>query len=390
MDDIKGTYELVSPGTYRLRYPIGTTLNGNAKRLSKNVKAKNDKTALMELIKWNMEIEEKGYNELDNITFKNFYETYWIKSAKDNLEIRTFEGYNSVIVDRFLNSFGNKKVKEIKPFEIKEVIVNAKRKTGVERYGPELSRQTKKRILSAISNLFIVARDEYQIINDNPCNLVRIPKEKNAKKRISSSYDSDEIKILFKHLKNAPLRTKAIIMTAFFTAAREGEIVALEEKHFDFDNNEILFDQRIILKEDNTLERLDGLKASDSKKMVVPESYMIVMKDFISENRKSREELNIEEIEHTYIFGSVEGNPVTPASLNRHWARFAKKNNLRKIRFHDFRHTSATFLIAQNTPLKTVQERLGHKDYNTTINTYAHALKETDRLASDTLSKFID
>lgn len=344
---------------------------------------------MKELILWNLEIEENGYNELDSILFKNFYEEYWVKSAQDNLEIKTFEAYNSVIQDRFLNVLGNKKVKEIKPYEIKEIVVNAKRLKAVERYGIEISRQTKKRILSAVSNLFIVARDEYEIVKENPCNRVIIPKEKNAKKLTYEPYTSDEIALLFEKLTDAPIRTKAIVMTAFFTSARQGEIAALEERHFDFENNEILFDQRIIQKRDYSLKRLDGLKASDSKKMVVPDDYMDIMKSFISININARKKLNIDGIKHTYIFGSPEGVPVSPASLNRNWARFAKANNLRKIRFHDFRHTSATYLIAQNTPVKTVQERLGHKDYSTTMNIYAHALKEVDKKASDSLSKFI-
>lgn len=390
MDDIKGSYELISPGTYRLRYPIGTTSNGNARRLSKTVKAKNDKAAMKELIMWNIDLEENGYNELDSITFKNFYTDYWKKAAQENLEIKTYETYNKIIQDRFLDKFANKKIKEIKPYEIKEIIVNAKRIKSVEKYGIELSRQTKKRILSALSNLFIVARDEYTIIKDNPCNMVIIPKEKNAKKLTYEPYTSDEIALLFKKIESdASIRTKAILMTAFFTSARQGEIVALEERHFDFNNNEVLFDQRIIQKRDYSLERLDGLKSSDNKKMIVPSEYMDIMKEFISINVKLREELNIDNVDHKYIFGSPDGVPVAPVSLNRNWARFCKKHNLRKIRFHDFRHTSATYLISQNTPVKTVQERLGHKDYSTTMNIYAHALKEVDKKASDSLSKFI-
>ena len=124
--------------------------------------------------------------------------------------------------------------------------------------------------------------------------------------------------------------------------------------------------------------------------MIVPDDYMNVIKEFIQENREVRETLNIEDLEHAYILGSPEGLPVAPESLNRHWARFIKKHGLRKIRYHDLRHTSATYLIAQNMPVKSVQERLGHKDYNTTMNIYAHALKEVDRKASDALSSFLD
>lgn len=388
MSSIKGTYEKISGDRYRLRYPIGINSKGNAERLSKNVDAKNDKEALMELLKWNMEIEKKGYTNLDKITFKAFYETHWLVEAKNNLESRTYLTNKSYIEDRFLEPLGNLKLKDIKPYQIKKIIVEAKRIREKDDK-KELSRQTKKRILAALSNLFVMARDEYRIIDYNPCNEVRLPKEKNATKQTYDPYSENEIKTLFEFLETAPLRTQAIIKTAFFTAARQGEIAALEVKHLNFETNEVTFNQRIVQLEKQELVRVDGLKATESKTMVVPESYMTTMKAFIKENQNMRDRLNVEIPDHDYIFGSIDGKPVTPASLNRHWQRFAAKHGLRKIRFHDFRHTSATILINQNQPLKSVQERLGHKDYNTTINIYAHSLKETDKVSSDVLENLI-
>ena len=76
-------------------------------------------------------------------------------------------------------------------------------------------------------------------------------------------------------------------------------------------------------------------------------------------------------------------------ALYKHWIRYAKKNNLRQIRFHDWRHTSATQMIANKIPLKNVQERLDHKDYTTTVNIYAHATKDVDKEASNLFGSFL-
>ncbi|MEK4508974.1 tyrosine-type recombinase/integrase [Paenibacillus sp. FSL K6-2524] len=51
-----------------------------------------------------------------------------------------------------------------------------------------------------------------------------------------------------------------------------------------------------------------------------------------------------------------------------------QKNNLRYIRFHDLRHTSATLLINQGVHTKIISERLGHDNITTTMNIYGHAL----------------
>ncbi len=49
-----------------------------------------------------------------------------------------------------------------------------------------------------------------------------------------------------------------------------------------------------------------------------------------------------------------------------------KKHKLRKIKFHEFRHSCASMLVRAGVPTKQIQEWLGHSDYNTTANIYSH------------------
>lgn len=46
--------------------------------------------------------------------------------------------------------------------------------------------------------------------------------------------------------------------------------------------------------------------------------------------------------------------------------------NLKIIRFHDLRHSLASLLLARGIPLKEIQAWLGHSNFNTTANIYAH------------------
>ena len=63
---------------------------------------------------------------------------------------------------------------------------------------------------------------------------------------------------------------------------------------------------------------------------------------------------------------------IRPAYLLNCFSRTLAQNGLRHIRFHDLRHSSVTLLLAHGIPLKQIQEWLGHSDFATTANIYAH------------------
>ena len=54
---------------------------------------------------------------------------------------------------------------------------------------------------------------------------------------------------------------------------------------------------------------------------------------------------------------------------------------MKKMRFHDLRHSCASLLLANDVPLKQIQEWLGHSDFSTTANIYAH-LDYSSKLSS--------
>ncbi|MRI73493.1 site-specific integrase [Enterococcus mundtii] len=381
----KGTVEKLPSGNFRLRVTVGYNENGNPIRLNKTIDTKNRRKAYIELDSWIEQIEEHGYEDISTITFENFYENMWKKEARSMLEPRTLREYSDIIEKRFLPSLKTKKMMEIKPYQIKEIVIAAK---SFRKDKDSISRKTKKRFLNALSSVFNVAKDQYRIINHNPVSDVRLPKETSLKSETPKPYSIEEVNKMFLALEeHASDKTKALVLTAFFTGAREGEIAAVEEKDFDFANNTVCFHQRVVLDENKKYQRRDGLKASDSKTIPVPESYMNYMKQFMLQNQNTRVMLDIDP-EHKYIFGSPEGNFELPTSLYRNWKRFIKRAELRDIRFHDIRHTSASYLLADaNIPIKAVQEILGHKDYRTTMNIYGHALEESKRAASDRFSK---
>ena len=74
---------------------------------------------------------------------------------------------------------------------------------------------------------------------------------------------------------------------------------------------------------------------------------------------------------------------IHPAYLSNCFSRTLAQNGLRHIRFHGLRHSSVTLLLAHGIPLKQIQEWLGHSDFATTANIYAHLdVKSKERSAA--------
>ena len=73
-----------------------------------------------------------------------------------------------------------------------------------------------------------------------------------------------------------------------------------------------------------------------------------------------------------YVFVDVMGNIFNPRNLSSNFSKLLELKGLRHIRFHDLRHSCASLLLANDVPMKQIQEWLGHSDISTTANIYAH------------------
>lgn len=66
------------------------------------------------------------------------------------------------------------------------------------------------------------------------------------------------------------------------------------------------------------------------------------------------------------------GHLISPHYLTSAFPKLLAQNGLRHIRFHDLRHSCASLLLSNGVSIKQIQEWLGHSDFSTTANVYAH------------------
>lgn len=80
------------------------------------------------------------------------------------------------------------------------------------------------------------------------------------------------------------------------------------------------------------------------------------------------------------------GNLIQPDSVTTGFPQLLKENGLRRIRFHDLRHSCASLLLKEGVPMKQIQEWLGHSDISTTANIYAHLDSQSKNLSAQTMA----
>lgn len=73
-----------------------------------------------------------------------------------------------------------------------------------------------------------------------------------------------------------------------------------------------------------------------------------------------------------YIYVDELGERIKPGYITQNFEITLKNHGMRKIRFHDSRHSCASLLYAHGVSLKEIQEWLGHSDISTTSNIYTH------------------
>ena len=77
-----------------------------------------------------------------------------------------------------------------------------------------------------------------------------------------------------------------------------------------------------------------------------------------------------------YVFVDAMGNLIQPDSVTTGFPQLLKENGLRRIRFHDLRHSCASLLLKEGVPMKQIQEWLGHSQH---LRASGFAIQEPER-----------
>ena len=90
------------------------------------------------------------------------------------------------------------------------------------------------------------------------------------------------------------------------------------------------------------------------------------------------------------VFTTSIGTAIEPRNLSRHFEALRENAGVRKVRFHDLRHSCASLLFDLRVPMRMVMAILGHSQIATTADIYTHVMPPQHREVADALDAWLD
>ncbi|MDK2561936.1 tyrosine-type recombinase/integrase [Romboutsia sedimentorum] len=319
------------------------------------------------------ELKDSIYNDelaLPNtMTIEKFLIDF-LEKYKVNLSITTYNCYMRICKKYLIPMLGKYKLEELKPIHLQNYVDDL---VGI------LAPQTIK-IHINILNLALKKAYRLRLIRENIVECIEVPRIKKFKNNI---YNKQDMIKLLQICKGTPLELHIYLASGL--GLRISEILGLTWDNIDFNENTITIDKITVRNEGLVILKTPKTESSE-RTISAPNEIILMLKNYKKKQLEAKLKGEITNKMNLLFFDKNE-KLIAQDVLSKKFNKFLRENNLDHIRFHDLRHSHVTLLINSKVPIKVISERVGHSNINTTLNIYAHTLKEMDSEASDKISE---
>ena len=326
----------------------------------------NKRKAEAELARLRAEFEPpKEVGDLSSDMLFADYLLEWLEIAKGRLAVATYSSYAAMIK------------KPVGPyFRQRNLTLRELEARHLQMFYSEMLRKVKPNTVihyHAIIHSALKYAVKTDMLVQNVADKVDRPK-KNSFQPVFLS--AEEMQKMFEALRGTKLELPVLV--AAFYGFRRGEVLGLKWDAIDFERGTISVIRTV------TTITLDGKQTEIEQQSAKTKSSLRTL-PLIGSFReyflqvKEAQELNKQICGNCYnheydgfVFVDELGERMRANYLTSAFPKFLESHGLRRMRCHDLRHSCASLLLANGVPLKHIQEWLGHSDFTTTANIYAH------------------
>ena len=209
-----------------------------------------------------------------------------------------------------------------------------------------------------------------RLLNINPAELV-VEKPVANRNLEMNVWDEVEVRKFLLVAREAGIQEETFYTLAIETGMRKGEICGLKWEDVDLVARRLAVKRTLLRASPEPI--LGPPKVGRSRAVAIsPQTSGLLKRHRIKQN-ELKLSLGDGYVDQDFVFTKENGGPLQINNFaQRSFAKLIDEAGVKKIRFHDLRHTCATLLLSQEVNPKIVQERLGHSDISMTLNRYSH------------------
>jgi len=339
---------------------------------------KRQKDAQAALNKVLHEIGAQGYVEPSKEIFASFIASWFTSHFEKRIKETTASNAQSLIDKHLIreNPFANKPLSKITTEDI-DAFYNLKIDEG---YSASYIRKMHQMLNQAFNQAVKWKRIKYNPVTDADPPAV--------KKEEMKIWSYAEINAFLEHCQGE--RHYLTFFLAIYTGMRRGEILGLNWSDIDLVNKTIRI-QRSLAYIPKKGYILTSTKTRKSNR-IIPISDMVVkmLVTYHKQQEMYKEQLGALYQDEDFVVCTETGSKQDPRNVLRALKRLITTSGVTQIRFHDFRHTHASILIAKGVDVVKVSKRLGHANAKITLETYAHLVPNEDNDLADIFEKALE
>ncbi|MCZ7416990.1 site-specific integrase [Streptomyces sp. WMMC897] len=185
-------------------------------------------------------------------------------------------------------------------------------------------------------------------------------------------------------------RLHALFELALHTGLRKGELLGLHWEDLNLDAGTAAIRRTLQRTNAGGLTTLPTKTRASERRIAVPARCVQSLKLHREQQQREREAAGAAWQHSGHVFTTAQGGAIDPTNLTRTFLTLLRKAGLRRIRFHDLRHSTATLLLEQGVELVVIKELLGHAHIGVTATVYAHVRLRLQREAMTALGNALD
>ena len=298
------------------------------------------------------------------LTVGTFLRTWLEDVAKPTIRFSTYESYQDIVELHLVPGLGRIRLAKLTPAAV-QAFLTAKQAAGLS--------PRRVQMLHAVLRRALRIAEEWGYVSRNVARLVHPPRvtrqeivpltPKQAGNLIEASKTD---------------RLHALYVTALGTGLRQGELLGLRWVDVDLPHARLTV-RHTLARVDGSLVLLEPKSERSRRTVALPEVVVSALRGHRTRQKMERLVAGTRWTASGHVFTTTLGTPLDAATVTRTFQKALTAAGLPHRRFHDLRHSAATFLLAQGFTLEDVKNLLGHSSIVLTSNTYGHVVEQRQR-----------